>query len=414
MKIFRSILVRKVAIYSLLASTLTGIGLSIIISKHISDDAINNKIEIVQFALTSANKMVQFEAGQKALTDSTYENLLFAHLNSNMRTIGVSDYFVWDKSGVMIQRLAPNQKNSYYTTYEPSESEWFKDSDVHKLITTQNNFNETWLKIKLDFSSLDNQQYLVVAIFPNAEIRAHQDMLIQNIMFTITSGLLLLYLLLIKVIGSASKTLIHQKDSLTLKNQELEATYEQLNISYHATIKALADSVDARDSYTSGHVNRVMTYSSQIGEALKLDQKTMTKLILAAQMHDIGKIGISDAVLLKPTHLNDIEYEIIKKHPEIGVSILKNIPDFKEILPAVLYHHERYDGCGYPSKLIGDEIPLEARIIALADSYDAMTTNRPYRTALSASEAHLELVRHKGTQFDPYITEVFIHLLQIL
>lgn len=116
---------------------------------------------------------------------------------------------------------------------------------------------------------------------------------------------------------------------------------------------------------------------------------------------------MSDSTPLKPDPLTDAEYETIKTHPDIGVGVLKNIPDFADILPAVRHHHERFDGGGYPSRLAGSDIPLEASIIAVADAYDAMTTNRPYRNSLSDSAALKELIRNRGTQFDPEITDAF-------
>lgn len=322
-----------------------------------------------------------------------------------------TDYSVWNQSGFLIH---PSTVDAFYSTLKSHKTDGHKqfvDPVAYEIATTIAQPKEKWLKLKIMLSKDLGQTYTIVTLFPYTQIEIHQKALVQNIVITLTAGLLLQYLLLIKVIGRASNTLVHQKDSLNQKNQELQHTYEQLNISFHATVKALADSVDARDAYTAGHVGRVMQYSQSIGEALGLNQKSLTQLILAAQMHDIGKIGIADAILLKPFQLSDSEYEIIKSHPQIGVAILENIPDFKEILPGVLHHHERFDGLGYPQKLSGFDIPLNARIIAVADAYDAMTTNRPYRKSLNHSEALLELIKNRGAQFDPAIIDKFIEIL---
>ena len=143
-----------------------------------------------------------------------------------------------------------------------------------------------------------------------------------------------------------------------------------------------------------------------------LSEKALADLTLASQLHDIGKIGIPDAVLLKPDRLTVDEYDIIKKHPAIGVGILKNVPDLQPILLGVLHHHERHDGKGYPEGLDDGQILDMAKIIAVADSYDAMTTNRPYRSAMSHEQAINELELNRNKQFDPAVVDAFLRTLE--
>ncbi len=178
-----------------------------------------------------------------------------------------------------------------------------------------------------------------------------------------------------------------------------------------STIYALAATVDAKDHYTYGHSKKVSKYAAQIAEAMGFSQDDVGIIRAAALLHDIGKIGIADRVLEKAGPLTDEEWEPIRSHPDMGVAILKHVDCLANCLASVQYHHERYDGKGYPSGLAGDKIPLSARILAVADTYDAMTSLRPYRAKKATHEqAIAEIRRCAGTQFDPKVVEVFTNL----
>jgi len=181
-----------------------------------------------------------------------------------------------------------------------------------------------------------------------------------------------------------------------------------------STIYALAATVEAKDRYTYGHSQKVNSYAVALGEALGLLPSEMTRLSTSALLHDIGKIGIPDAILGKPGKLDAEEWEVIKGHPQLGATIVGHIPSLVSCLPAILHHHERYDGSGYPSGLKGKNIPLEARILGIADAVAAMTSARPYRDALSYQEVLKELKRNSGTQFDLELIEVFIPVLEAM
>lgn len=176
-------------------------------------------------------------------------------------------------------------------------------------------------------------------------------------------------------------------------------------------IKMLSTMIESKDEYTKGHSYRVAEYSALIAEALGWESKEVDSIRNAAYLHDIGKMGIPDIILNKPTKLLDSEYEIIKQHPAIGADILKNISLVPHAWEVARYHHERYDGSGYPEGLKGEEIPLYARIIAVADSYDAMNSRRIYRNALPAETIRKEILTNKGRQFDPTIADAFIGIL---
>ncbi len=177
------------------------------------------------------------------------------------------------------------------------------------------------------------------------------------------------------------------------------------------TVTALAEAVEMRDPYTGGHLHRVVAYSLLLGGELGLAPEALETLALGATLHDIGKIGVPDYVLLKPSRLDPAEAEIMRRHTLDGAEIVSRIASLAEVLPIVRNHHERLDGSGYPDGLAGDAIPLAARIVAVADTFDAMTTSRPYRAGLPHAEAAEEITRHAGIQHCPRVVEAFTRLV---
>jgi diguanylate cyclase (GGDEF)-like protein len=189
-------------------------------------------------------------------------------------------------------------------------------------------------------------------------------------------------------------------------NSELESQPKALSIIY-----ALAATVDAKDSYTYGHSRKVSEYAVRMGEALKMNPEKVNTLRAAGLLHDIGKVGVPDAILTKKSSLTNVEWNPIHIHPDLGVEILKHVIDLVKCLPAIRHHHENFDGSGYPMGVKGDKIPLEARILAIADAFDAMTSPRPYRAQLSLPDALEELRRCAGSQFDPELVEAFYAMM---
>jgi len=175
----------------------------------------------------------------------------------------------------------------------------------------------------------------------------------------------------------------------------------------------ILNALEAKDPYTKGHSESVAQYSLLIGKYLGLTSKELDDLQIAAYLHDVGKIMIDRKVLTKPDQLNGTEETIIRKHPEIGFQILQGLQISREITTAVLHHHERWDGTGYPHKLFGYEIPLFSRILAVADTFDAITSDRPYRPKMPAPDAKKEIEAHAGSQFDPDIVKAFIKGLRL-
>ncbi len=215
----------------------------------------------------------------------------------------------------------------------------------------------------------------------------------------------------VEVLNKKDDTLFNEEDMNLLEalsNQAAVAIenaklYENLKQLFLNTVKSLAAAIETKDIYTRGHSERVTQYSLIIAKKLGIKSDELENLRLAALLHDIGKIGIDESILRKPAKLSPPEFEEIKKHPIYAANILESIPQLKEIIPIIKHHHERYDGQGYPDSLKDSDIPYFSRIIAIADTFDAMSSNRPYRQALPVDICLQEIINCSGTQFDPEI-----------
>lgn len=209
--------------------------------------------------------------------------------------------------------------------------------------------------------------------------------------------------------SSVSNAFLHSL--VNTKNEELNNTYAQLKVRYMDTIEVLRLTVDAKDEYTRGHSDRVAYFAGKIGQRMGLSDEDMEKLRIAGIFHDIGKIGTADDILLKTDKLSAAEFEQIKQHPIKGAMILSAVSMFQDMVPIVRHHHERYDGEGYPDGLKGEQIEPLARIINVADSFDAMMSDRQYRAHLSLDQTRQQLIEGAGTQFDADIVRTFLELL---
>jgi putative nucleotidyltransferase with HDIG domain len=195
----------------------------------------------------------------------------------------------------------------------------------------------------------------------------------------------------------------------------LEEIAKDTNVEHDTitSIKAFIGMINKKDKYMYGHTERVVIYSNSFSNYVNLNEHDKKTLRFGAYLHDIGKIDAPEEVLNKRERLTDKEFDILKQHPTMGVEVIQHIDSFKELIPLILHHHERYDGRGYPTGLKGDEIPYLARILTIADSFDAMTSNRPYNNRKNYDEAIEELRRCSGTQFDPELVESFIEMIEL-
>jgi putative nucleotidyltransferase with HDIG domain len=214
---------------------------------------------------------------------------------------------------------------------------------------------------------------------------------------------LLLWLVLRGVYVRSSRQIMSQSQALGAALAETERTYD-------TTLQALSNALDVRDSETEGHSRRVVEYMELIIEQMPVVPGRLATLRRGALLHDIGKIGVPDNVLRKPAALSEAEWVVMRRHPEHGARIISQIPFLEDVSRIVRHHHERWDGQGYPDGIAGEAIPLGARIFAVADSFDAMTSDRPYRRAMSVKDARVEVARCRGSQFDPEIVDAFVRV----
>jgi len=206
----------------------------------------------------------------------------------------------------------------------------------------------------------------------------------------------------------AEEDVLRHKTIVEERTAKLQEAYRTLKKAHLESVKVLAEAIDAKDPYTRGHSDRVKGMSLRLALSLGLTEDKMEILEYGALLHDIGKIGINDGILQKEGPLTPEEFQLIQEHPLIGVKIVEGVEFFEDMIPMIRHHHERFDGNGYPDGLIGEAIPLEARIIAISDAFDAMTSLRPHRPLMPFEDVLVEMERGKGRQFDPKILEVFL------
>jgi putative nucleotidyltransferase with HDIG domain len=199
-------------------------------------------------------------------------------------------------------------------------------------------------------------------------------------------------------------------NKLRANNEKLEKQGDEISLLNEELLLSLAKSIDLRDPYTMGHSQQVTNYAVLIARELDLPQDQIETVRKGSLLHDIGKLGVPDSILLKTGRLTSDEYEVIKKHPLLGAQILESSRNLRDLIPLVRHHHERFDGKGYPDGLVGHAIPLEARILAIADSIEAMASDRPYRRGLTLDEILEEVKGCSGKQFDPRMVRIFLKL----
>ncbi|MFL5917719.1 MAG: HD domain-containing phosphohydrolase [Gaiellaceae bacterium] len=228
------------------------------------------------------------------------------------------------------------------------------------------------------------------------------------IWFAIFGVFVTLYGALALLVRNASSTLRRQATTLHARSRELLTSYERLEESSLEAIESLNATVDAKDPYTAGHSARVQRIALALAEELGIAVERLDAVRFGGLFHDIGKIAVPDSILAKPGALDADEFAIVQRHPVDGAEIVSHFSRLREAVPLIRHHHERWDGKGYPDRLAGDEIPSEACVVGLADAWDAMTTDRPYRRALPVDQAAAEVRRCRGTQFSPAVVDAFV------
>ena len=403
-------LVHSFALYSSIAFSITGLILVSIISGHIRDDKLANLQELTSITVQTVDRN---------RLDAIDLNQVIPQQAANQILLDVADLLRHDTINKI---MLVNRARTVILSSQAADlgQSLPADASFDEIINTNPSNSLASLPGVLD-EVLDISVYepitrngVVEGVFifqlSGQVLKAHTNMIIQAVAMTLAGGLLLLFVLLIGILSRTSKSLIKQNESLVMQNTEIEKAYAQLDDSYRETMLTLSNAIDVRDPYTAGHSDRVTALSLLLADKLVMSDEGRKALEYAALFHDIGKLGIPETILLKTGKLTDAEFEAIKNHPNIGASILENIGFLKDALPIIRHHHERYSGCGYPDGMVGDLIPLGSRIIAIADTYDAMTSDRPYRKRLSHEAAIHEIERNRGIQFDNKLVDLFLEI----
>ncbi len=412
-------LIRTFALYSLFAFVLMGIVLSLVIYEHIKNDKLDNLEEVSKITISTVVK--------NNLTKTDFADTISDTKASQIKSNIIESMNLYDIQAIML--INQDEKvimadHAVFTGELPNQKDLekvlngevsFVVSDAYALNNAEDG-NKGKLVINIYEPIIYDGKVEGVAVLQILEknISEHANMIVQVIALTVFGGFLILFLLLVGILYKTSQTLRQQNKELINQKSEIELSLKRLDDSYLNTVFALSNAVDARDPYTAGHSERVSKISMLLSRELKLTAENQEILEYAGLFHDIGKIGIPDHILNKNGKLTDEEYEVIKKHPDIGINILSNVDFLTEALPIIRHHHEMFSGNGYPCGLKGAEIPLGSRIIAIADTYDAMTTDRPYRQRFSHEVAVAEIQRNSGTQFDDKLVDIFIKIESII
>lgn len=401
-------LLRYFTIYSVIAFILTGTAIVLLMTTHMKNDKINS---IEQMTHLTIHYIIEPELSSsdysQALSKEKSE-ILDNKLKHTLEENNILEAVIWNNNKTIIY-----SSNKNITEIQPTNQKIFDQvlgGKYSYFITDLQHENRVIKIIKIYIPITVNNS--IVGIYeilkPYDEIQMHMNQVTKISIIVVSSGFVILYLLLLKIIYNSSIMLVKQNKELTKNADDIKLAYSKLNMTYKSTILVISKAIDARDQYTAGHSERVAKISLAIGQSLNLPKEQLETLELAALFHDVGKIGIPDYILNKPGRLTDEEFNKIKEHPSIGVDILKTIDFLSQALPIILHHHERFDGGGYPNGIKGEDIPFESRIICVADSYDAMTSNRPYRNGLPHEVAVSELIKYKNIQFDSNIVDAFL------
>lgn len=410
--LFNRFIIQSIISFLITAGLLAYFGTKIIVSQEI-----NHNIEIIRLTLGHSLEHWFEQVDLYHLSEEDISSL--DEEFSSLEKLGnISDIRIWRLDGKL---MYSNDKTLIGNLI--LEDEHFEPpmvNEVHyKLIEINNNdeyykaeLGSELIKIYLPIKHEGETKGIFEVYRSFSSSRDNINRGVGNILFILVIGFFLLYFFLLKVIYTSSNKLVIQNTEIMNKSMELSDSYKKLNNLYHAMVRSLSNAIDARDKYTSGHSQRVADQTVLFARYLNLEESIVSRLEIAALLHDIGKLGVSEQIINKAGKLTEDEFNSIKEHPVIGEKIIEDIEELQGVLDVLKYHHERYDGKGYPSGLSGKNIPYFARIVTITDSYDAMISHRPYRKGFSQSFALEEIINNAGTQFDPDLAKSFIQFIQ--
>lgn len=403
-------LILTFALYSSIAFIMMGIILSYVISEHIKEDKLTNVQEIIEYTVKSVTRTYLAKSNMEQVLPGAESDSIKSEIIDLLNNYSSVYVTLINKNGTVILS-SDSTLTGNPTAPDLNVDNVLRGNSPHVISDTAGLLEGELDIVTYEPVTLNGKiEGVFVLKLSDQVIKGHVNSIIQVVVLALSGGLLLLFLLLVGILFRTSKSLFNQNEELISQKSEIETAYAKLDDSYISTMLTLSNAVDVRDPYTAGHSDRVTIIALLIASQLGLSEDSMKHLKYAALFHDIGKLGIPDSILLKNDKLTNEEYELIKRHPDIGVSILKNVEFLQNSLPIIQHHHERYSGNGYPDGLTKEEIPIGARVIAIADTYDAMTSDRPYRKGLGHDAAVQEIVKNKGTQFDDLLVDVFLKI----
>lgn len=397
-------LLAKFTALSLIVSALIAVGLAWFVGQHMAEaevrDAVRASVDVVQSVITP--RLAADDFGPPS-SDSVAQ--WRERLRDVIGRMDISKVKVWNASGQVVYANTPEVIGRVFPLVEEEELRQALEGRVaSNLSTGRQGANETGdthlLEIYAPVLLLGSHQ--IVGAYeisvPSGPLEARVEGIKRFVYEAWAVAFALLYASLFLFMKWAGRQLLRHE--------------EDLRSAFVGTVRALVNAVDSKDSYTASHSSLVAEYAVMMAEALGLSGDVIDDLRMAAYLHDLGKIGIPDEVLRKPAALTPEEGRQMRRHPTIAAHILEEVPFSPRLKLAVKHNHERWDGMGYPDGLQGEEIPIEARILSVADAYEAMTSDRPYRPTIGHVAAMAELRRHAGTQFDPAVVAAFVRAIE--
>ncbi len=341
-------------------------------------------------------------------------------LDRDLRGAGVFAVKLWNREGTLIHSSDPSDRVGQSFAEDPEVAHALAGETAAEIIhqaqpenVEQFEYAGSLLEVYAPVEDPDSGA--ILGIF---ETYQHFEPIRREIMLSLALlwGFIALgsgtaYLVQLRMVRSMAEELSDTEAQVAEVNSRLESSFSQLEEHSLGTLQALTVAVDAKDSQTASHSLGVSAYVRVVGSQLKLDETELDLLERAALLHDIGKIGVPETILLKPAKLSEDEKSVVANHSSAGAQIVESIPFLKDLVPLIRHHHEHWNGEGYPDGLSADHIPRLARVLAVADAFDAMTSDRPYRSAMRVGNARLELLRGRGAQFDPAVVDAFIEAI---
>lgn len=353
---------------------------------HITGYLINNRKKLLQKTQLSEKQIKRVASEWRATFDSMPYGVMLA---DNEFNIIRANKYIADLSGILLKEMVFNKK-CYKIIHKVDKP--IDDCPLEKSIKTQK--TET-----LEYYDSNHSKYFMASVTPVFDDEGSAVVYVQVLIDTTD-------------IKQKEKKLVQSKEAFFNMLKDVTSAYKELEGLQHDLIIAFANALDAKSHWTKGHSERVTHYALSIAKEIGIEEEDLKVLQTAALLHDVGKIGTYDVLLDKPGKLTAEEFKLVMKHPAKGVEILAPIKGLENMLPLIRSHHEKINGKGYPDGLKGDEIPLLSKILCVADSYDSMTADRPYRLSPGKDYAISEFKRCSGTQFEPQVVEAFIRVLE--